>query len=116
VDALIKIKNIVESEFILLGTERGSDGLPWALLASDRDDQLKFACSADLNPPGAQGSPKRTDDSIGGPKPPVRRQAAGPSHAAVAPTSTKLVTNSAYHERLSDSYSACNTVVVTGSS
>jgi hypothetical protein len=46
----------------------------------------------------------------------VRRQAAGPSHAAVAPTSTKLVTNSAYHERLSDSYSACNTVVVTGSS
>jgi hypothetical protein len=49
---------MVESEFILLGTERGSDGLPWALLASDRDDQLKFASSAILNPPGAQGGPK----------------------------------------------------------
>jgi bifunctional non-homologous end joining protein LigD len=31
----LKTKNMVESEFILLGTERDSDGVPWALLASD---------------------------------------------------------------------------------
>jgi bifunctional non-homologous end joining protein LigD len=32
----LKTKNTVEGEFILLGTERDSDGVPWALLASDR--------------------------------------------------------------------------------
>jgi bifunctional non-homologous end joining protein LigD len=42
---------MVESEFILLGTERDSDGIPWALLASDRDGQLQFAGPAILNPP-----------------------------------------------------------------
>ena len=26
-----------------LGTDRDADGVPWALLASDRDGQLKFA-------------------------------------------------------------------------
>src|SRR4029434_7009218 len=38
----LKTKNMVESEFILLGTERDSDGVPWALLASDRDGELKL--------------------------------------------------------------------------
>jgi bifunctional non-homologous end joining protein LigD len=44
---------MVEGEFILLGTERDSDGVPWALLASDHDGQLKFAGPAILNPPRA---------------------------------------------------------------
>jgi hypothetical protein len=44
---------MVESEFILLGTERDSDGVPWALLASDRDGRLEFAGPAILNPPQA---------------------------------------------------------------
>src|SRR5262245_32708962 len=42
---------MVESEFILLGTKRDSDGGPWALLASDRDGRLEFAGPAILNPP-----------------------------------------------------------------
>jgi bifunctional non-homologous end joining protein LigD len=49
----VKTKNMVESEFILLGTERDSDGVPWALLASDRDGRLEFAGPAILNPPQA---------------------------------------------------------------
>ena len=44
---------MVESEFILLGTERDSDGVPWALLASDRDGRLEFAGPAIFNPPRA---------------------------------------------------------------
>jgi hypothetical protein len=44
---------MVESEFILLGTERDSDGVPWTLLASDRDGRLEFAGPAILNPPQA---------------------------------------------------------------
>jgi bifunctional non-homologous end joining protein LigD len=48
----LKTKNM-ESEFILLGTERDSDGVPWALLASDRDGRLAFAGPAILNPPQA---------------------------------------------------------------
>ena len=39
----LKVKNMVESEFILLGTERDLDGVPWALLASDRGGRLEFA-------------------------------------------------------------------------
>ena len=39
----LKTKNMVESEFVLLGTDRDSDGVPWALLASDRDGRLEFA-------------------------------------------------------------------------
>ena len=34
---------MVESEFILLGTDRDATGVPWALLASDHDGELKFA-------------------------------------------------------------------------
>jgi bifunctional non-homologous end joining protein LigD len=47
----LKIKNMVESEFVLLGTDRDSDGVPWALLASDRGGWLEFAGPAILNPP-----------------------------------------------------------------
>src|SRR5262245_27736439 len=47
----LKIKNMVENDFILLGTERDSDGIPWALLASDRDGRLEFAGPAILNLP-----------------------------------------------------------------
>src|SRR4029450_4631758 len=47
----LKTKNMVESEFILLGTERDSDGVPWALLATDWDGHLVFAGPAILNPP-----------------------------------------------------------------
>jgi bifunctional non-homologous end joining protein LigD len=39
----LNTKNMVESGFILLGTERDSNGVPWALLASDRDGRLEFA-------------------------------------------------------------------------
>ena len=39
----LKVKNMVESEFILLGTERDLDGVPWALLVSDRGGRLEFA-------------------------------------------------------------------------
>ena len=49
----LKTKNMVEGEFILLGTERDSDGVPWALLASDRDGRLEFAGAAIFNPPQA---------------------------------------------------------------
>ena len=49
----LKTKNMVEGEFILLGTQRDVDGLPLALLASDRDGRLAFAGPAILNPPQA---------------------------------------------------------------
>ena len=49
----LKCKNMVESEFVLLGTDRDADGMPWALLASDRDGRLEFAGPAILNPPQA---------------------------------------------------------------
>ena len=49
----LKTKNMVVSEFVLLGTDRDSDGVPWALLASDRDGRLEFAGPAILNPPQA---------------------------------------------------------------
>jgi bifunctional non-homologous end joining protein LigD len=47
----LKTKNMVESEFILLGTDRDASGILWALLASDRDGVLKFTGPAILNPP-----------------------------------------------------------------
>jgi bifunctional non-homologous end joining protein LigD len=47
----LKTKNMVESEFILLGTDRDASGIPWALLASDHDGELKFAGPAILYPP-----------------------------------------------------------------
>jgi bifunctional non-homologous end joining protein LigD len=47
----LKTKTMVESEFILLGTDRDASGIPWALLASDHDGELKFAGPAVLHPP-----------------------------------------------------------------
>jgi bifunctional non-homologous end joining protein LigD len=47
----LKCKNMVESEFVLLGTDRDANGIPWALLASDREGALEFAGPAILNPP-----------------------------------------------------------------
>jgi bifunctional non-homologous end joining protein LigD len=63
---------MVESEFILLGTERDSDGVPWALLASNRDGRLEFAGPAILNPPQALRAAwmQRMAEVIA--KPPVR--------------------------------------------
>ena len=37
----LKTKNMIEGEFILLGTERDTNGIPWALLASHGDGELK---------------------------------------------------------------------------
>jgi hypothetical protein len=42
---------MVEGEFILLGTDRDANGIPWALLAADRDGELEYIGSAILNPP-----------------------------------------------------------------
>jgi bifunctional non-homologous end joining protein LigD len=44
-------KNMVESQFILLGTEVDDSGIPWALLAREKDGELKFAGPAILRPP-----------------------------------------------------------------
>jgi bifunctional non-homologous end joining protein LigD len=49
----LKIKNMVESEFILLGTERDDSGVPWALLAREQGGRLAFAGPAIFNPPRA---------------------------------------------------------------
>jgi bifunctional non-homologous end joining protein LigD len=58
---------MVESEFILVATDRDANGIPWALLASDGDGELKFAGPAILNPPQALRAAWRgTDGSIGG--------------------------------------------------
>jgi bifunctional non-homologous end joining protein LigD len=47
----LKTKNMVESDFILLGTEIDDSGVPWALLARERDGGLEFAGPAILRPP-----------------------------------------------------------------
>jgi bifunctional non-homologous end joining protein LigD len=39
----LKTKNMVEGEFILLGTQVDDSGIPWALLARVRDGDLEFA-------------------------------------------------------------------------
>jgi ATP-dependent DNA ligase len=62
-DGQLQTKNMVESDFILLGTERDSDGVPWALLASDRDGRLEFAGAAILNPPQALRAAWREPDA-----------------------------------------------------
>jgi bifunctional non-homologous end joining protein LigD len=38
----LKTKDMMESEFVLLGTDRDANSIPWALLASDRDGELEF--------------------------------------------------------------------------
>jgi bifunctional non-homologous end joining protein LigD len=47
----LKTKNMTEGEFVLLGTETDDSGIPWALLASERDGQLQFAGPAILHLP-----------------------------------------------------------------
>ena len=47
----LKTKNMVEGEFILLGTEVDDSGIPWALLAREQDGELEFAGPAILRPP-----------------------------------------------------------------
>ena len=69
----LKTKNMVESEFILLGTDRDADGVPWALLASDRDGRLEFAGPAILNPPQAlRAAWRERMAALAVAKPPVR--------------------------------------------
>jgi bifunctional non-homologous end joining protein LigD len=47
----LKTKNMVEGEFILLGTEVDDSGIPWALLAREREGHLEFAGPAILRVP-----------------------------------------------------------------
>jgi bifunctional non-homologous end joining protein LigD len=47
----LKTKNMVEGEFILLGTEIDDSGIPWALLAREHDGDLEFAGPAVLRTP-----------------------------------------------------------------
>jgi len=47
----LKTKNMVESEFVLLGTEIDDSGIPWALLAREQDGQLEFAGPAIMRTP-----------------------------------------------------------------
>jgi ATP-dependent DNA ligase len=69
----LKTKNMVEGEFILLGTERDTDGVPWALLASDRDGRLAFAGPAVLNPPQAlRAASRERMAALALAKPPLR--------------------------------------------
>ena len=64
---------MVESEFILVGTERDSDGVPCALLASDRDGRLEFAGPAILKPPQAfRAAWRERMAELAVAKPPVR--------------------------------------------
>jgi DNA ligase D-like protein (predicted ligase) len=47
----LKTKNMVEGEFILLGTEVDDSGIPWALLAREHDGGLEFAGPAIMRTP-----------------------------------------------------------------
>ena len=47
----LKTKNMVEGEFVLLGTEVDDSGIPWALLAREQDGELEFAGPAILRTP-----------------------------------------------------------------
>jgi bifunctional non-homologous end joining protein LigD len=49
----LKTKNMVEGEFILLGTEIDDSGIPWALLARERDGNLEFAGPGILRTPSS---------------------------------------------------------------
>jgi len=69
----LKTKNMIEGEFILLGTDRDADGVPWALLATDRDGHLAFAGPAILNPPQAlRAAWRERMAALAVAKPPVR--------------------------------------------
>jgi bifunctional non-homologous end joining protein LigD len=47
----LKTKNMIEGEFILLGTEVDDCGIPWALLAREQNGELVFAGPAILRTP-----------------------------------------------------------------
>src|SRR5262245_34414400 len=47
----LNTKNMVEGEFVLLGTEVDDSGIPWALLAPEQHGVLEFAGPAILRPP-----------------------------------------------------------------
>jgi bifunctional non-homologous end joining protein LigD len=47
----LKTKNMVEGEFVLLGTEIVDSGILWALLARKQNGELEFAVAAILGPP-----------------------------------------------------------------
>jgi len=47
----LKTKNMVESEFLLVGTDIDDSGVPLALLARERNGELEFAGPAILRPP-----------------------------------------------------------------
>jgi len=52
------LKNMIEGEFIILGTEVDDSGIPWALLAREQNGELKFAGPAILRAyhmPGLSG-------------------------------------------------------------
>jgi hypothetical protein len=67
---------MVESEFVLLGTDRDASGIPWALLASDRNGALEFVGPASLNPPQALRSAWRERmAALAVAKPPLRVRA-----------------------------------------
>jgi bifunctional non-homologous end joining protein LigD len=69
----LKIKNMVESEFVLLGTERDESGVPWALLATEQEGRLAFAGPAILNPPHAlRAAWRERMVALAVAKPPVR--------------------------------------------
>ena len=51
----LKTKNMVEGEFILLGTEVDDSGIPWALLAREQDGELEFAGPAISDAIACQG-------------------------------------------------------------
>jgi len=69
----LKTKNMVEGEFILLGTDRDATGVPWALLASDHDGKLVFAGPAILHPPQKERAQWATQmAALAMAKPPLR--------------------------------------------
>jgi bifunctional non-homologous end joining protein LigD len=47
----LKIKNLVESEVVLLGTEVDDSGIPWARLAREQNGDLEFAGPATISTP-----------------------------------------------------------------
>src|SRR5262245_28535136 len=47
----LKTENMVEGEFVLLGTEVDDSGIPWALLARDQGGELEFAGPAIMRTP-----------------------------------------------------------------
>jgi hypothetical protein len=42
---------MIESEFVLLGTEIDDSGIPWALVAREQDGELQFAGPAIIRSP-----------------------------------------------------------------